>query len=91
MYLSRNYILNYLATRPNLESYVIQALVTLLSKITKYGLFDYYKEELIFRNVVEDAITLSEDDLPIPTRKSLKTEEELIEILTSSIHISDNE
>lgn len=50
----RNYILNYLATRPNLQPFVIQALVTLLAKITKYGWFDYYKEELIFRNVVED-------------------------------------
>ena len=39
----------------------------------------------------DDAITLSDDDLPIPTRKSLKTEAQLIEILTPSINISDNE
>lgn len=50
----RNYILNYLATRPSLESFVIQALVTVLAKITKYGWFYLYKEEMVFRNIVED-------------------------------------
>lgn len=50
----RNYILNYLATRMNLQSFVVQALVTLLAKITKYGWFDYYKEEQVFRNLVDD-------------------------------------
>ncbi|XP_037051893.1 ran-binding protein 16 [Bradysia coprophila] len=50
----RNYILNYLATRPSLENFVIQALVTLLGKITKYGWFDQHKEELVFRNVLDD-------------------------------------
>lgn len=50
----RNYILNYLATRPNLENFVIQALVTVLAKITKYGWFYLYKEEMVFRNIVED-------------------------------------
>lgn len=50
----RNYILNYLATRMNLQSFVVQALVTLLAKITKYGWFDMYKDELVFRNILED-------------------------------------
>lgn len=50
----RNYILNYLATRPNLESFVIQALVTVLAKITKYGWFYCHKDEMVFRNIIED-------------------------------------
>lgn len=33
----RNYILNYLATRPTLQGFVSQALILLLAKITKYG------------------------------------------------------
>lgn len=43
-----------MATRLNLQNFVTQALVTLLAKLTKYGWFDYYKEVLIFRNIVED-------------------------------------
>lgn len=50
----RNYILNYLATRPNLESFVTQALVSVLAKITKYGWFYCHKTEMVFRNIVED-------------------------------------
>lgn len=50
----RNYILNYLATRPNLEGFVTQALVTVLAKITKYGWFYCHKTEMVFRNIVED-------------------------------------
>ncbi|XP_055909766.1 ran-binding protein 16 isoform X2 [Eupeodes corollae] len=50
----RSYILNYLATRPNLQNFVVQALVTLLAKITKYGWFDTYKNEYIFQNILED-------------------------------------
>lgn len=50
----RNYTLNYLATRPNLENFVIQALVALLAKITKYGWFDSHKDELIFRKIDAD-------------------------------------
>lgn len=50
----RNYILNYLATRPNLENFVIQALVTVLAKITKYGWFYCHKDEMVFRNIIED-------------------------------------
>ncbi|XP_055712630.1 ran-binding protein 16 isoform X3 [Phlebotomus papatasi] len=50
----RNYVLNYFLSRPNLQNFVIQALVTLLAKITKYSWFDLYKNELVFRNIVED-------------------------------------
>lgn len=46
--------MNYLATRPNLQNFVVQALVTLLAKITKYGWFDTYKNEYIFQNILED-------------------------------------
>lgn len=46
--------MNYLANRPNLQHFVVQALVTLLAKITKYGWFDMYKSELIFQNLFED-------------------------------------
>lgn len=50
----RSYILNYLATRPNLQNFVVQALVTLLAKLTKCGWFDSFKNEAIFRNILED-------------------------------------
>ncbi|KAL9881817.1 ran-binding protein 16-like [Glossina fuscipes fuscipes] len=53
----RSYVLNYLATRLNLQHFVVQALVTLLAKITKYGWFDAYKNELIFQNLLEDVKT----------------------------------
>ncbi|XP_070507748.1 exportin-7 isoform X2 [Chironomus tepperi] len=49
----RNYILNYLATR-SLQSFVTQALIALLAKITKYGWFDSYKDEMIFRQIDQD-------------------------------------
>lgn len=52
----RNYVLNYLATRPKLPSFVVQALVTLFARITKLGWFDH-KEEFVFRNVVSDIST----------------------------------
>lgn len=48
------YVLNYLATRPKLPNFVIQALVTLFARITKLGWFDCEKEEYVFRNVVDD-------------------------------------
>lgn len=48
----RNYVLNYLATRPKLPSFVIQALVVLFARISKLGWFDSDKEEYVFRNVV---------------------------------------
>lgn len=50
----RNYILNYLATRPGLESFVSQSLITVLAKITKYGWFYSHKDEMVFRNIIED-------------------------------------
>lgn len=49
-----NYILNYLATRPKLPSFVVQALVLLFAKITKQGWFDGEKDSYAFRNVVSD-------------------------------------
>ena len=54
LYFSGIYVLNYLATRPKLPNFVIQALVTLFAKITKLGWFDCEKEEYVFRNVVSD-------------------------------------
>ncbi|XP_076368513.1 ran-binding protein 16 isoform X1 [Tachypleus tridentatus] len=48
----RNYILRYLATRPKLSSYVMQALVQLFSKIIKLGWFESDKEEFVFRNII---------------------------------------
>lgn len=50
----RNYVLNYLATRPKLPNFVVQALVTLFSRITKLGWFDSHKDDFVFRNVVAD-------------------------------------
>ncbi|XP_070074652.1 ran-binding protein 16 isoform X2 [Drosophila takahashii] len=50
----RSYALNYLATRPNLQHFVVQALVTLLAKITKFGWFDTFKGEMVFQNLLED-------------------------------------
>ncbi|WAR22240.1 XPO7-like protein [Mya arenaria] len=50
----RNYILNYLGTRPKLVHYVLQALVQLFSRITKLGWYDVLKDEYVFRNVVTD-------------------------------------
>lgn len=49
-----NYVLNYVATRPKLPNFVIQALVTLFARISKLGWFDSDKEEYVFRNVVGD-------------------------------------
>lgn len=51
---SGNYILNYLATRPKLPNFVIQALVTLFARISKLGWFDSDKDEYVFRNVISD-------------------------------------
>uniref|UniRef100_T1JH36 Gamma-tubulin complex component 2 n=1 Tax=Strigamia maritima TaxID=126957 RepID=T1JH36_STRMM len=48
----RNYILNYLVTRPKLANFVIQALVQLFSRLTKLGWFDSDKDEYFFRNVI---------------------------------------
>lgn len=53
----RTYILNYFLTRPNLQNFVVQSLVTLLVKITKYGWFDAYQKVTVFKNIVEDVQT----------------------------------
>lgn len=50
----RNYILNYLATRLNLQSFVTSALIALLAKLTKYGWFDSYEDDMIFRKLEQD-------------------------------------
>ncbi|KOB65299.1 Exportin-7, partial [Operophtera brumata] len=46
----RNYVLNYLATRPKLASFTIQALVALFARITKLSWFDMIKDEYVFQN-----------------------------------------
>lgn len=48
----RNYVLNYLATRPRLAPFVTQALVQLYARITKLGWFESIKEDYLFRNVI---------------------------------------
>lgn len=53
----RAYILNYFLTRPNLQNFVVQSLVTLLVKITKYGWFDAYQKVTVFKTIVEDVQT----------------------------------
>uniref|UniRef100_A0A8D0ED84 RAN binding protein 17 n=2 Tax=Salvator merianae TaxID=96440 RepID=A0A8D0ED84_SALMN len=50
----RNYILNYVASRPKLAPFVIQALVQVIAKITKLGWFDVQKDQLIFRDIIAD-------------------------------------
>nr|XP_028578007.1 ran-binding protein 17 isoform X5 [Podarcis muralis] len=49
-----NYILNYVASRPKLALFVIQALVQVIAKITKLGWFDVQKDQLIFRDIIAD-------------------------------------
>uniref|UniRef100_A0A669ETJ4 Exportin 7 n=1 Tax=Oreochromis niloticus TaxID=8128 RepID=A0A669ETJ4_ORENI len=50
----RNYVLNYLATRPKLAAFVTQALIQLYARITKLGWFDCQKDDYVFRNVIGD-------------------------------------
>uniref|UniRef100_A0A8C6Y5W0 RAN binding protein 17 n=1 Tax=Naja naja TaxID=35670 RepID=A0A8C6Y5W0_NAJNA len=50
----RNYILNYIASRPKLALFVIQALVQVIAKITKLGWFDVQKDQLVFRDIIAD-------------------------------------
>uniref|UniRef100_A0A4W3II03 Exportin 7 n=1 Tax=Callorhinchus milii TaxID=7868 RepID=A0A4W3II03_CALMI len=57
----RNYVLNYLATRPKLASFVTQALIQLFARITKLGWFDCQKEEYVFRNVITDVTRFLQD------------------------------
>ncbi|KAI1278048.1 Exportin-7 [Halotydeus destructor] len=48
----RNYVLNYLASRPKLAPFVIQALVQLYARITKLGWFETDKDEYPFRTII---------------------------------------
>lgn len=50
----RNYVLNYLGTRPKLASYVSQSLIQFLARLTKLSWFDVQKNELVFRTIVDD-------------------------------------
>lgn len=53
----RSYVLNYFLTHTNLQNFVVQALVTLLVKLTKYGWFDTHQKVPVFKNIVEDVQT----------------------------------
>lgn len=47
-------MLNYLATRPKLATFVTQALIQLYARITKLGWFDCQKDDYVFRNAITD-------------------------------------
>lgn len=53
-FLIGNYVLNYLATRPKLATFVTQALIQLYARITKLGWFDCQKDDYVFRNAITD-------------------------------------
>uniref|UniRef100_A0A8C4V5T0 Exportin 7 n=1 Tax=Falco tinnunculus TaxID=100819 RepID=A0A8C4V5T0_FALTI len=59
----RNYVLNYLATRPKLATFVTQALIQLYARITKLGWFDCQKDEYVFRNVITDVTRFLQDSV----------------------------
>uniref|UniRef100_A0A674BTY2 Exportin 7 n=1 Tax=Salmo trutta TaxID=8032 RepID=A0A674BTY2_SALTR len=59
----RNYVLNYLATRPKLAEFVTQALIQLYSRITKLGWFDCQKDDYVFRNVIADVTRFLQDSV----------------------------
>ncbi|XP_014341924.1 exportin-7 isoform X2 [Latimeria chalumnae] len=59
----RNYVLNYLATRPKLATFVTQALIQLYARITKLGWFDSQKDEYVFRNVIADVTRFLQDSV----------------------------
>ncbi|XP_034047742.1 exportin-7-like [Thalassophryne amazonica] len=59
----RNYVLNYLATRPKLAAFVTQALIQLYARITKLGWFDCQKDEYVFRNVIGDVTRFLQDSV----------------------------
>ncbi|KAJ8026013.1 Exportin-7 [Holothuria leucospilota] len=50
----KNYVLNYLGTRLKLPAFVTQALIQLLTRLTKLGWNDNKKDDMVFRNVIED-------------------------------------
>ncbi|KAI1230061.1 hypothetical protein IHE44_0010449 [Lamprotornis superbus] len=58
-----NYVLNYLATRPKLATFVTQALIQLYARITKLGWFDCQKDEYVFRNVINDVTRFLQDSV----------------------------
>ncbi|KPP68145.1 exportin-7-like [Scleropages formosus] len=59
----RNYVLNYLATRPKLAAFVTQALIQLYARITKLGWFDCQKEDYAFRNAIADVTRFLQDSV----------------------------
>ncbi|KAA0703852.1 Exportin-7 [Triplophysa tibetana] len=68
----RNYVLNYLATRPKLAAFVTQALIQLYARITKLGWFDCQKEDYVFRNVIVDVTRFLQADSSHPLTKHRK-------------------
>ncbi|XP_041605959.1 ran-binding protein 17 isoform X2 [Vulpes vulpes] len=50
----RNYILNYVASQPELAPFVIQALIQVIAKITKLGWFEVQKDQFVFREIIAD-------------------------------------
>uniref|UniRef100_A0A8C6Y2C5 RAN binding protein 17 n=1 Tax=Naja naja TaxID=35670 RepID=A0A8C6Y2C5_NAJNA len=65
----RNYILNYIASRPKLALFVIQALVQVIAKITKLGWFDVQKDQLVFRDIIADVKKFLQIDYSRPSSK----------------------
>ena len=53
----RNYVLQYLGSRMRLPTYVIQAMVQLVARITKHGWFDMDKKDYVFRNILDEVGT----------------------------------
>ncbi|XP_015412885.1 PREDICTED: exportin-7-like [Myotis davidii] len=58
-----NYVLNYLATRPKLATFVTQALIQLYARITKLGWFDCQKDDYVFRNAITDVTRFLQDSV----------------------------
>ncbi|XP_021857908.1 uncharacterized protein [Spinacia oleracea] len=57
----RNYLINYLATRgPELQHFVIQSLIQLLCRLTKFGWFDDDR----FRDVVKESMSFFNQTTP---------------------------
>lgn len=57
----RSYLINYLATRgPDLQHFVIQSLIQLLCRLTKFGWFDDDK----FRDVVKESMSFLSQSTP---------------------------
>uniref|UniRef100_A0A2K5F7L3 Importin N-terminal domain-containing protein n=1 Tax=Aotus nancymaae TaxID=37293 RepID=A0A2K5F7L3_AOTNA len=60
---TRNYVLNYLATRPKLATFMTQALIQLYARITKLGCFDCQKDDYVFRNAITDVTRFLQDSV----------------------------